>query len=78
MAKRDRLGSLSHMEYLEALCSDIVTALKEKISAAAEALDESSRDTTCQEVMQHGAYCKKKATTFMVCYLELKNLLHSI
>jgi hypothetical protein len=62
----DPVENLSHKEYLHDVCQEMVIALQEKISAAAECLEQRVRDKVCQEVMHHGTYCKKKATTFMV------------
>lgn len=63
----DPANNPTHMEYLEELSSEIVAAFKEKINATAETVEDRARDTVCQEVMQHSTYCKKRATTFMVC-----------
>lgn len=44
----------------------MVAAFQEKISVAAECLEDRVKDKVCQEVMHHSNYCKKKAKTFMV------------
>ena len=62
----DPVENSAHEDYLQQLCSEIATTLKTRISAAAETLEEGCGNSTCQEVMQHSAYCKKKAKTFMV------------
>lgn len=69
----DPADNAAHSDYLQELCSAISTTLKDKISAVAEAMEDSSRDVTCQEVMQHSAYCQKKAASTMV-YTRTKEL----
>lgn len=49
----------------------MVAALQEKISAAAEYLEDKVKDKVCQEVMHHSIYCKKKANTFKVSIAPL-------
>ena len=68
----DPVENPSHKEYLQDASREMVAALKEKISAAAECLEHRVKDKVCQEAMHHSVYCKKKASTFMVSIDWLK------
>ena len=59
----------SHAEYLLELSSEIARTLTEKITAAAQELEELGEESggvVFQEVTQQSVYCCKKAATFMV------------
>lgn len=66
----DPVENPSHSEYLQDFSRDMVTALQEKISAAAECLEHTVKDKVCQEAMHHSMHCKKKASAFMVSISE--------
>lgn len=63
----------SHSDYLSEMCEKVFSALHQQISDAAHLLRMQSSNATHQEVLIHGAYCKKMVQKHMVCYNVIHN-----
>lgn len=62
----DVLTNPTHSSYLKSLCETFSSALEEKISDLAELLCVHRDNPVYQEVLCHGAYCKKVMKNFVV------------
>ena len=59
----------SHSDYLSEMCEKVSGALHQQISDAAALLELQSSNATHQEVLVHGAHCKKIVQKYMVSYI---------
>lgn len=56
----------SHSDYLLEMCEKVSSALQKQISDAADLLNMQGSNATHQEVLIHGAHCKKIVQRYMV------------
>ena len=70
----DPTHNSSHSAYLEDLCQKFTSGLKRRIEDRAAFMSALDGHRTYQEVLHHGAYCRSRASTCLVCKVWGKTL----